>query len=276
MDLLLAFLLFAAWLAVPLGFALPARRPLAVLIALAVTAFALGAGWLGEPVRNLDVTHTFVAYQQRGFDREAHDFVVDRVTAAGWQWPLPFALWASLWSAVLWRLGRRPVGGFLLPLLCAWSAAAAWLAMQKLAAPAATVQPFGIERFLWPCGLAGALLIASRGERLLPVLLRLAVLVGVLRLPLALFAKLASDGHWGTGLDIHTITVFLNPLQPELEVETTAGSAEQQGWLIWAQHLLFLPAFYLMSLLGIAVMAFLFRQHLAAARREFPATAGPR
>jgi hypothetical protein len=88
---------------------------------------------------------------------------------------------------------------------------------------------------------------------------------------LALFSKVASDRELGTSLDIHSIVTFLNPITTEGEVETVAGSFAQQGWLIWGQHLLFMPAFYLMSLSGIAIAAYLFRRHGPGARAEMAA-----
>ncbi|HLQ37498.1 MAG TPA: hypothetical protein VK348_06840, partial [Planctomycetota bacterium] len=96
--------------------------------------------------------------------------------------------------------------------------------------------------------------------RFLPLLLRLCVGIVAMRLPIALLSKLASDRQLGTSLDIHTITVFLVPVTHQ-EMEVLPGSLEQQQWLVWAPHVLFFPAFYLMSLGGVAFAAFLFHRH---------------
>ena len=85
------------------------------------------------------------------------------------------------------------------------------------------------------------------------------------RAPIAAFSKVASERHLGTTLDIHRITVFAHPLA-RTELEVTPGSAEQHEWLIWRQHLMFLPAFYFMSLAGVAIAVAMFHRD----RRQTP------
>lgn len=262
MDLLLAIVLGIALCGLGAGLC---RRQLArpmALLALAAAGVAQAAALAGPATRTLEATHTFAAYAADGFEVVPRHFPVDRVAAAGWQWPLPFVLLTLVWAGLLWRWSgspRRP-HPVLVPLLLAWSGTAAWLAMQKLAAPAAVVQPFGLDRFLFPACVAMAVLVAGRGDRFRPVLMQLCLGTAAARLPAALFSKLASDGHWGTGLDVHTITAFVNPIA-RIEVEVAAGSWQQQAWLIWGQHLFFLPGVYLLSLGGIAFGLFLYRTH---------------
>ena len=82
-------------------------------------------------------------------------FPTGTVTAPAGQWAIPYAGFALLWILILWALRRRELKNpWLLPLLLAWTSFAAWLGMQYLAAPAVVVQPVGLDRFLWPAGLA--------------------------------------------------------------------------------------------------------------------------
>ena len=139
---------------------------------------------------------------------------------------------------------------------------ATWLCMQKLAAPAATVQPFGLERFLWPAGLALALRLAVTVPRFVPLLLQLAVGTAALRLPAALFSKLASDQQLGTCLDVSAIVDIVHPVtRQQFEPRLEPGSFPQQFWLIWAEHVLVIPAFHLMSFGGIAFAVWLMHKH---------------
>ncbi len=261
MDLLLALVTAAGSIALGLGLCRARWAGPAALVALGAGVVALLAGVLQPGERTLVVTHTFAAYAPDGFDVVPRHFPVDEVRAPGWQWPLPFLGWTGVWAVVL-LLRRQATGPVhpLLPLLLGWTGTAAWLLMQKCAAPALVVQPFGLERFLLPASIALAVAVSLRGERLLAVLFVLSFATIGMRAPAATFSKLASDGHWGTGLDVHTITAFVDPLQ-RVEVEAAPGSLLQQGWLIWGQQLFFLPGIYLLSLTGIAFGLFLWRKH---------------
>lgn len=262
MDLLLTCLHLSAFLALALALAVPAaRKPaLAILVAAAAVGLVMGLGGDG---RTLTTVHTYAGYE--GIDQEVSmvRFPTGTVTAPAWQWPLPFAGFALLWTVVLLQLGQRPLGSaLLLPLGFAWSATAAWLGSQLLAAPAEVVQPLGLDRFLWPAGLAAALLAARHARSLLQlfVLIGSSTLLG--RLPAALFSKYASDHQLGTCLDVSTVRDIVNPMtQMQFEPRLTAGSSEQQFWLIWLEHVIFFPAVYLMSLFGIAFGAWMFHRH---------------
>ncbi|GAB4139223.1 MAG: hypothetical protein Fur0037_05360 [Planctomycetota bacterium] len=264
MEILLAVLVAAAWLCCPLGIALPAlRRPAAWFLVAAAAAVA-AASALGPKERTLEITHTFAGYANSDLEPSAVHFPVDHATAQGWQWGVAFAAWAMPWAIFLLRIGARRPGPFLLPLLCAFSAAASWLGLQVLAAPAPVVQPFGIERFLFPAGLGMTILLA-RGRDSIPALLAsLSIGVLAMRLPLALFSKLASDRAWGTALDVHSIVEFLNPLTQQ-QVLTEPGAADQQMLLIWCQQLIVMPALYMLSYTGIGIGLYLFHRHGPAA-----------
>jgi hypothetical protein len=261
MDVFLALCACGASLALGLGMC---RRSWALPCALMAIAAAVccvlgGVAVPGE--RTLTITHTFAAYGQGSFDVVARHFPVDEVRAPGWQWPLPLLGWCAVFAVWLLRWSRRAGSPHpLVPLLLAWSGTAVWLGMQVLAAPAAVVQPFGLERYLLPGCIALAVALSMRAERFFPLLFLLSLGTFAARLPAAVFSKLASDRHWGTGLDVHTITAFVDPFQ-RTEVEVESGSAVQQAWLIWAQHLLILPGVYLCSLAGVALMLFVWRKH---------------
>jgi hypothetical protein len=133
--------------------------------------------------------------------------------------------------------------------------------MQVAAAPAAVVQPFGLERFLWPAGLLLTLDLARSGGSFLRVFLMLSLGLVAQRLPAALFSKLASDHGWGTGLDISQVVKIVNPVthlqfQPPLE----PGSSAQQFWLIWSELLVY-PGLYLLGFAGIAFASFMIQKH---------------
>ncbi|MCC7396204.1 MAG: hypothetical protein IT455_03975 [Planctomycetes bacterium] len=262
MEPTLVCLHLAAFLCLGLGLPLPGlRRPALILLAVAALA-SLGRGLFGEAAP-LNTVHTYAGYQGSALEVSMVAFPTGTFAAPGWQWPLVYTGFAALWVVILLSLGRRaPKNALVLPLLFAWTATAAWLGMQWFAAPAALVQPVGLDRFLWPAGLAMALLAGKQAERF-PVLL-LTISAGTLlaRLPSAVLSKYASDKELGTCLDVHTIQDIVNPMtqatfSPPLEV----GSAAQQFWLIWLEHVIFFPAVYFLSFFGIAFGAYMFHQH---------------
>ncbi len=263
MDHLIAFLQLAAFVALGLGLALPRTRRIAVGT-LAIAALAgLGAGFTGPERRTLETVHTFAAFA--GVDQEVSmvAFPTGTVEAAGFAWPLPFAAFALVWCVVLLRLGERPLrSAIVLPLLAAWSAMAAWIGMQLLAAPSPVVQPLGLDRFLYPAGLATALVAARTIPKFLPVLLTISAVTMAARLPAALFSKYASDQRLGTSLDVTRVIDIVNPMtQMQFDPRLAPGSSEQQFWLIWLEHVIMFPAFYLLSLVGVAFGVFMFHHH---------------
>lgn len=263
MDVLLLLLHLAAFVTLALALPLPRVRPVASgTLALAALA-GVAAGALAPEPRTLTTVHTYAGFA--GSDQEVSmvAFPTGQRTAAGWQWPLPFAGFAALWLLVLRRLGQHPPAhALLLPLLYAWSATAAWLGMQWLAAPALLVQPVGLDRFLWPAGLAAALLVAARATAFLPLFVQVGTAVLAARLPAALFSKLASDRGWGTVLDVSSVRDIVNPMtQMQFDPRLEPGSGAQQFWLIWLEHVIFFPAVYALSLLGIAFGAWMFHRH---------------
>jgi hypothetical protein len=263
MEALLTCLHLAAYLAAALGLAVPRLRRPAVAALVAAAAVGLVAGLLAPGERSLTTVHTYAGFE--GIDQEVSmvRFPTGTVTAPGWQWGAIFAVFAAVWAATLWRLGDRPLRNPLVaPLLFAWTATAAWLGMQATAAPAAVVQPLGLDRFLWPAGLASALIACRSAARFFGLFVQMGLAVTLARLPAALFSKYASDAGLGTSLDVRSVRDIVNPMtQMQFDPRLQPGSAEQQFWLIWLEHVIFFPAVYLMSLFGIAFGLWLYHRH---------------
>ena len=147
MDVLLALLHLAAYVTLALGLALPAVRRIAILT-LAITAIAgVVFGALEPGLRTLETVHTYTGFEGASLEAAMVEFPTGTVTAPGWHWPLPFAAFAVIWILWLLRLGDEPQRtGAVTALAFAWTATAAWLGMQALAAPSAVVQPFALDR----------------------------------------------------------------------------------------------------------------------------------
>jgi hypothetical protein len=261
MDLALALLQGASFLAVAAALVYAPLTRIACAVTLLAALLGLGLG-LAEPgVRELQTTHTFVAYEGQSLEPSAVHFPTGTKSAPGWQWPLPFLGFAALWTVLLLAVrNQEEQNAWILPLVFGWSATATWLAMQWFAAPAMLVQPFALDRFLWPAGLALALRLAASTERLAALFLKLGLGCTLLRLPAALFSKYASDARLGTSLDISSITTVVHPVQ-RMQVELAQGSSEQQMWLIWAENVFALPAFHFMSVFGFAFAVWLMSRH---------------
>jgi hypothetical protein len=263
MDALLLCLHLAAYLATALALPLPRLRRAAIVALAAAALLGVVAGATGDDPRTLTTVHTYAAYEGAAHEVSMVAFPTGTFSAPGWQWPLPFAGFAALWAFVLWRLRERPVQNpLLLPLAFAWTAVATWLAMQVLAAPAALVQPLGADRFLWPAGLAGALLAARTAQRFVVLFVYVGGGVLLARLPVVLFSKYASDARLGTVLDTSSVIGIVNPMtQMQFEPPLVGGTGPQQFWTIWLEHVIVFPAVYSMSLLGIAFGAWMFHRH---------------
>jgi hypothetical protein len=60
---------------------------------------------------------------------------------------------------------------------------------------------------------------------------------------------------------------IVNPMtQLQFDPRLQPGSAEQQFWLIWLEHVIVFPALYLLSLTGIAFGVWMFHRHGPAPR----------
>lgn len=260
LDFLLVSVQVLALLGIALATVYPqGRRPLAVFLLVLTVAAAIAALAAAPGPRSLTVTATFPAYEELVIVPTA--FPVEDVSAPGWMWAGLGALFAGAWALWAWlKRSRETAGPFTVPLILAWSSAALCLLMQKAAAPAALVQPVGLDRGLWPATLACGLILAARCERLIFMVLYLSLFIALGRLPIAIVAVLASNNGWGTSLDISSITLFANPViqQP---VEVQPGSTDQHVWLIWVQHLVMMPGIYMISIGGIAFAAFMFLKH---------------
>ncbi|MBL8722561.1 MAG: hypothetical protein JNK49_00865 [Planctomycetes bacterium] len=251
------------YLTLGLALAVPRLRRVAVYVAVLAALCSLVVGSLDPETRTLTTVHTYAGFE--GADQEVSmvSFPTGQASAAGWLWPLPFAGFALLWILLLVRAGATPLRQpWLWPLLLAWTATAQWLAMQWLAAPAPVVQPLGIDRFLFPAGVALALGAAHTAPTLLSVLFRISAGTVAARLPAALWSKFASDQHLGTSLDISAVRDIVNPMTGlQFEPRLVPGSGQQQFWLIWLEHVVMFPALYLLSLTGIAFAAYMIRRH---------------
>ena len=262
MDLTIALLHVSAWLLLAAALVLPKLRRVAISGLTVVAGVTLIAG-TGEGERTLKTVHTYAGYEGNAMEVSMVSFPTGTVTAAAGQWSIPYAGFALFWILALWALGRRELKNpWGLPLLLAWTSFLTWLGMQYLAAPALVVQPVGLDRFLWPAGLALSLVAAKRARSLVTlfVMVSSGILLG--RLPVAVFSKLASDGRWGSVLDVHLVRDIVNPMtQQPFEPRLAVDSGAQQFWLIWLEHVIFFPGVYALSLLGIAFGAHMFHKH---------------
>lgn len=263
MEALLACLHLAAYLALGLALPLPGLRRLAIGALLLAAAASVGYGLLEPAARTLQTVHTYAGFEGSNFEVSMVAFPTGTTTAPGWQWPLPFAGFALAWAFVLRRLGdRAPRAPIWLALAFAWTATATWLWLQFLAAPAALVQPVGIDRFLFPAGLGLAIAAARTCRGLLTVFVTISLGTLGARLPAALWSKYASDARLGTSLDVTGIVDIVNPMtQMQFEPRLLPGSPEQQFWLIWLEHVIVFPALYLLSYLGVAFGVYMFHTH---------------
>lgn len=263
MDIATSLLQLAAFVGLGLALALPAlRRPVTMLVGIAAL-LSIAHALSGPDERTLATVHHYAGYAGNSLEVSMVPFVTSTFTAPGWQWPLPFLGFAALWLLVLRRLGQHPPRSpLLLPMLLAWTATATWLGMQALAAPAAVVQPAGIDRVLWPAGLAMALLAARGASGIIALVITTSAAVVAARLPAAFYSKLASDFGWGSSLDIGRITDIVNPMtQMQFEPPLLGGSGAQQFWLIWLEHVIIYPALHSISLFGIALGVYLWHKH---------------
>jgi hypothetical protein len=263
MDLALALLglsLFVAPLAALIAPA--ARRPLGMLLAFGALGLAAAALAAGDAERELLVSHAFPAYV--GQQVRLKEFAVETAVAPGWRWAALAALWAALWAA--WALRARAApAAFVHALALAWGGAALVLAWQKCAAPPAFaggplpgLPP--IEPPLLAGTLAGAVLLALRSARAIPMLLYLSLFIAAVRLPVAMFGTLATRSGWGTSLDVRSVDFIVN-LANQQPVELAPGSDEQLLWTVWFPQLMLWPALSMMSAGGIAFAVFSFARH---------------
>ncbi|MFN7591276.1 MAG: hypothetical protein ACK501_23345 [Planctomycetota bacterium] len=275
MDVTLTCLHLTAYLVLALALPLPRLRGAATLVLALAAVAGIAAGLMAPGERTLETVHTYAAYDgEKGMEVSMVRFATGTFTAPGWQWPLPFALFAAFWLTVLFGAKDRPLGRpWLWPLLFGWTATAAWLGMQWLAAPGPVVQPIGLDRFLWPAGLAASLLAARTATKALPLFVTVSGTILLARLPAALFSKFASEARLGSCLDVSTVgtspaRTIVNPMtQMQFENPFVANSSEHQFWTIWLEHVIFFPAIHLMSLFGIAFSAWMFHRHGAEERR---------
>lgn len=264
MDLTLAFLQCASFVAAAVALAFCRWTSQASILIGLTALIGLGMGFAEPGPRTLESVHTFAGYFGIDIEPSAVHFPTGSTTKPGWLWPLPFAAFAAVALIALRRVrpDTTPSDGLLLPLAFAWICSAVWVGMQLLAAPAALVQPYGADRFLWPAGLLLTMTLARSSTSFGRLFLLLCLGIVLQRLPIALFSKLASDLGLGTSLDVHTIVDAIHPLTKlQFTPRLTPGCADQQFWMIWAEHVFAYPAFYLLSFTGIAFAAYMIQKH---------------
>ena len=263
MDLLISLSHVLAFVTLAFALALPRFRRAGAALLAGIAVLTAASAFSDDSPRSLETVHTYAGFEGSAMEVSMVSFPTGTFTAGPYLWALPFAGFAALWIGILLSLRQRDVKSpWVLPLLFAWTGLVLWLFEQYFAAPAMLVQPIGLDRFLWPAGLALCLVAAKQGKSLIAVLVTIAAGITLGRLPAAFFSEYASHNHLGTCLDIHTIRDIVNPMtQMQFEPRLTIGSGEQEFWLIWLEHVIFYPAVYLMSLFGIGFGTYMFHKH---------------
>lgn len=263
MELTISLTHVLAYVSLAVALAMPRYRRPAIACLAIVALLTAGAAATGEDTRTLETVHTYAGFEGSSMEVSMVSFPTGTFTADGWLWCLPFGGFAVLWIVILLGLKDRELKTpWVLPLLFAWTGLAVWLAQQAYAAPSELVQPVGIDRFLWPAGLAFCLVASRTAKSLVAVLVMIAAGITLARLPAAFFSLYASRQQLGTCLDIHTIRDIVNPMtQMQFEPRLAIGSPEQEFWLIWLEHVIFYPAVYLMSLFGIGFGTYMWHKH---------------
>ena len=234
------------------------RRPVSLWLLTAAAASLCAAALAWGTERTLQISHAYPAYV--GLEVRQKSFPIEELSGVpGPYWGLVCALFCLPWAVWAWRgQGGTPSRSFGPPLILGLSGVALQLLLEKAAAPGSLVAPFdlGPDRVMLPATVAGALLLARPGLKIIHLILYLSVFVAVGRLPVAVFGTLATQNHWGTHLDVHGTTFFAPPGSASIAggLEVTPGDPAQLFWLVWAPHLLIFPGLYLMSTGGLAFL----------------------
>lgn len=246
----------------------PARRPVgAILLVLAAGAAFHASTAEGE--RMATVKHAFQGF----IDSEPGnvDYPVETITTSAGDWAWIVAGWSGLCGLALLAFGRRPedpaaprISGhpWIGPPLIGLGGVAVWLLLEKAAAPEPLVYPFPLERILVPATLAAGVLMAQRSDRFLTVFFQLVAFNYTMRGTIAYASYQLSTREMGTSLDVHGVREISNPVNQKF-TELLSHSWEQHAWLIWAPHLIVMPALYMMSVGSLAFCAFMFLKHPA-------------
>lgn len=239
-----------------------ARRPTAVLLLLVALACAASSAAAAGEVATARITHTFVAYEGNRITPKA--FEVEQVSGPAWRWGALCALWALAWAAYAWRAAGRASTArvFGAPLALAWLGSALLLALQKAPAP----EPLSTGLLGLPPAapatlgavLAAAVLLGRRCERAWHPFLYMALFTYLVHLPLAIFATLATRGHWGTYLDVHAVDFVADPMT-RTPVELEPGSTSQLWVVAWFPLLALWPGLTWMSGGGLSFAVWMFR-----------------
>lgn len=260
--MLAGLLQITAFVAVAAATVWPRLRSRAAILLFGLAAAAISLALLEPGPRSLTITHQFPAYVELAVLPK--DFVVETLQGIpASRWGLLLAGFCGAWG--IWLLvqrGGQPARAFGAPLLLAWSGCALQLLLEKAAGPSELFLPFDLapDRALFPATLAGALLLAQPSRKILPMVVYVALFIAVTRLPLAVFGTLATQGAWGTHLDVHDATYFVPPGGGGIGLEVQSGDSQQLFWMAWAPHLIVFPAVYMMSVGGVAFLSLMWAQ----------------
>lgn len=227
-------------------------------LSLAFLALAVEA----PPQRTLDVTSPFPAYVGQTVERR--EFVVETTTAPGYAWLFAAAGFCALWAAIGWR-GRPARGVAFTPLLLAWTGVALALVFEKLAAPTEALA-LRLDGGALLGAVAVAIALARTGPTVLAYFLQLVVLMTVVRLPVAIFAVLATRWGLGTSLDVHRIEFCAHPLA-QTPMSFQAGSLDQLANLVFVPQLLIHPVLAMLSAGGVGFVVLMAQRGAAEAAR---------
>ena len=188
------------------------RAGFAVTLLLGAFGFAVLAIVQAGGTAPLEVV---TAFRRGAVDPQPFLYVVERVTAPAWQWPLVCAAALLLPGALLWwRRERRPVPPcpvIYCSVLGIWVLAVR-LGLEQTAAP---------EFLVWAVGVTPAALVltpfiggfaGARGMGLAAMLLAQVGVAAGHRGAVIAFSYFATSGGWGTHLDVNVLTDIHPPL----------------------------------------------------------------
>lgn len=238
-------------------------RGLVALLGIAGATIALALSEDGP--RSLEISHQFTAYVK--YTVQQKTFQVETVSGIpALRWGLLLAGFCVGWATWLFiQRDGEPARAFGMPLALCWTGCGLQLLLEKAAGPVELFLPFNQapDRALFPATIVGALLLARPGRKIHHLVFYLCLFVSVTRLPLAVFGTLATQNSWGTHLDVHGATYFVPPFGG-IGIEARPGDSQQLRWMVWAPHLIFYPAIYMMSTGGVAFLALMMRRQQEA------------
>lgn len=253
----LSVLALAVLLTIVLGLSRRSLRLLALAIVGGAACAAFGyAAASQHDLATLRVVDTFAAFLDNDITQK--EFLIEVVSAPGWQWPALLGGYLLLWTAILAALLTRDKPPAITTALAfAWTSVATILGLEKCGAAEALVGWPAVEVCFGLASVLCAALYARIGLRKRVYFATMIVFGTVARVPAALFGTWATQNRLGTHFDEHKITFFANPWNQQA-VEVAPGSYEQLAWLVWVPQLFVLPmvTFFMAGGIGFAVLMF--------------------